>query len=83
MVAERLEAVRKALDLSKIEFADLIRINQSSYSKISKGEKPILPRHAMRLWHEHGIDLNFVYLGHTHSLPSHLSSAVKSHLNGD
>lgn len=82
MVAERLIAAREALGLSKAEFADMIGIDRSSYTKIEKGAKPILPHSAYRIWQLYGIDLNFIYLGQVGGLPSNLSNKVISHLKG-
>lgn len=81
-VARRLEAVRKSLNLTKAEFADVIGIDRSSYTKIEKGVKPILPDAAYRIFELYGIDMNFIYLGQVGGLPARLSSSVISHLNG-
>lgn len=82
LVAPRLEAVRAALKLSKAEMAEVIEIDPSSYSKIIKGEKPLLPPQAWNLWHKYAVDLNFLYLGQIGGLPSYLSKAVMTHLTG-
>ena len=58
MCAPRLTAAREALGLSKAEFADIIGIDRSSYTKIEKGLKPLLPRQAHRIWQLYGIDMN-------------------------
>lgn len=80
-LAKRLIAVRKALGLTKAEFADLIEIDRSSYTKIEKGEKPLLPNYAFRVWQLFAVDLNFLYLGQLGGLPVSLSSKVISFLN--
>lgn len=80
MLAPRLIAARKALGLSKAEFADMIGLDRSSYTKVEKGVKPLLPREASRIWQLYGIDLNFIYLGQVGGLPANLSSAVIAHL---
>ena len=82
MCAPRLIAAREALGLTKAEFADMIGIDRSSYTKIEKGFKPLLPREAHRIWQLYGIDLNFIYLGQVGGLPVSLSSKVIAHLNG-
>lgn len=81
-VAPRLIAARAAIGLSKAEFADAIGIDRSSYTKIEKGLKPLLPREAFRIWALYAVDLNFLYLGQLGGLPSNLSSKVISHLTG-
>lgn len=80
MCAPRLIAAREALGLSKAEFADNIGIDRSSYTKIEKGLKPLLPREAHRIWQLYGIDLNFIYLGQVGGLPANLSSKVMQNL---
>lgn len=82
MIAPRLIAAREALGLSKAEFADLIGIDRSSYTKIEKGDKPLLPHTAFRIWELYGIDMNYIYLGQLGGLPVSLSSKVITHLHG-
>lgn len=84
IVARRLESVRETLGLSRAQFADQLDIDRSSYSKIAKGDKPLLPPTAYRLYELHGVDMNFIYLGQIGGLPSRLSSQVISRLkDGD
>lgn len=80
MVTPRLIALRAALGLSKSEFADRIGIDRSSYSKIEKSAKPILPKDAQKLWGLWGVDMNYIYLGRVDGLPAHLSTKITSHL---
>ena len=82
MVARRLIALRAALGLSKGEFADIIGIDRSSYTKIEKGLKPLLPPYAFRIWQLYGVDMNYIYLGQVGGLPNKLSNNVTSHLQG-
>jgi DNA-binding XRE family transcriptional regulator len=82
MVARRLIALRAALGMNKAAFADMIGLDRSSYTKIEKGEKPLLPPSAYRIYQLFGVDMNFIYLGQVGGLPVKLSSAVMSHLNG-
>jgi DNA-binding XRE family transcriptional regulator len=79
-VARRLEAVRNALGLTKAEFADIIDIDRSSYVRIEKGAKPLLPPTALRIYHLYGVDMNFLYLGQLSGLPGSLSSKVTTAL---
>ena len=83
MIARRLIAAREALGMSKAEMADTLGLDRSSYTKIEKGTKPLLPRDAYRLWHLYGVDLNFIYLGQLGGLPVNLSNKVTSHLKGE
>ena len=82
MVARRLAAARLALGLTKAEFADIIGIDRSSYTKIEKGLKPLLPPTARAIFRLYGVDMNYFYLGQLGGLPSNLSSKVIAHLNG-
>lgn len=80
VLAPRLIAAREALGYNKADFADAIGIDRSSYTKIEKGQKPLLPREAHRIWQLFHVDLNYLYLGELGGLPSHLSSKVIAHL---
>ena len=81
-VARRLKALREALGLQKAEMADILGIDRSSYTKIEKGQKPLLPPYAFRIYELYGVDMNFIYLGQVGGLPNRLSSMVTSHLHG-
>ncbi|MBM1556689.1 helix-turn-helix transcriptional regulator [Sulfitobacter mediterraneus] len=76
MVTPRLIALREALGLGKGEFADSIGLDRSSYSKIEKANKPILPPTAQKIWKLYGVDMNYIYLGRVDTLPAHLSSKI-------
>jgi len=80
MVTPRLVALREALNLSKGQFADAIGIDRSSYSKIEKSNKPILPPTAERIFSLYGVDMNYIYLGRVDTLPAHLSAKITSRL---
>lgn len=81
LVARRLHAVREALGLKRSEFADIIGIDRSSYTKIENGIKPILPETAYRIFELYGVDLNFIYLGQVGGLPESLSRSVTTALS--
>lgn len=80
MVTPRLVALRMALDLTKAEFADIIGIDRSSYTKMEKAEKPILPKDAQKMWKLWAVDMNYIYLGRVDGLPAHLSSKITANL---
>jgi transcriptional regulator with XRE-family HTH domain len=69
MVTPRLIALREALGLSKGDFADAIGIDRSSYTKIEKAIKPILPPTAQRIWKLYGVYMNYIYLGRVDGWP--------------
>ena len=79
-VAERLVAVRAALGLDKASFSDIIGIDRSSYTKIEKGIKPLLPPYAFKIYQLYSIDMNFIYLGQLGGLPQSLSKDIITHL---
>jgi transcriptional regulator with XRE-family HTH domain len=83
VVAPRLIAIRAALGLNKATFADMIGVDRSSYTKIEKGEKPLLPPSAYRIYKLYGVDMNFIYLGQVGGLPVSLSKAVIAHLSAE
>lgn len=83
LVARRLTAIRAALGLNKADFADSLEIDRSSYTKIEKGQKPLLPKDAYRIFERYAVDLNFIYLGQVGGLPAKLSKSITSHLTGD
>lgn len=80
LVARRLRALRMALGLSRSEFADLIRVDRSSYTKIENGEKPLLPYAAYRIYELYTVDMNYIYLGKLGGVPLDLSKKVMNHL---
>jgi len=79
-VAHRLTALRETLGLTKAEFADAIGVDRSSYTKIEKGAKPLLPPAAFRIYALYGVDMNYLYLGQVGGLPSNLSSKLMASL---
>ena len=81
IVAPRLTALREALGLSKAEFSDMIEIDRSSYTKIEKGEKPLLPRQAYKIYERFGVDMNYIYLGQVGGVPQRLSKALTANLS--
>lgn len=82
LVARRLTALRSALGINKADFADAIGIDRSSYTKIEKGEKALLPPKAYEIFTKYRADLNYIYCGELGGLPNHLSSKITKHLNG-
>lgn len=82
MVAPRLIALREALGMNKTDFARMIDVDKSSYTKIEKGEKPLQAATAYKIYQLYGVDMNFIYMGQVGGLPNRLSSAIINHLNG-
>lgn len=76
MVARRLMSLRTALSLSKAEFADSIGLDRSSYTKVEKGVKPLMPPIAFKIWQLYSVDMNYIYLGQVGGVPSSLSKKL-------
>lgn len=76
LVGRRIEAIYTALGIKKAHFADAVGIDRSSFTKIVKGDKPLLPRDAWRIYQLYGVDLNFIYGGQLVGLPPNLSSKL-------
>jgi transcriptional regulator with XRE-family HTH domain len=81
-VAKRLLALREALGLTKAEFADAIGCDRSSYTKIEKATKPMLPPMAFRIYELYGADMNYLYLGQLGGVPVGLSKKLIKALSG-
>ncbi|GLO70309.1 hypothetical protein MACH17_18260 [Phaeobacter inhibens] len=81
IVAPRLTALREALGMTKADFSDMIEIDRSSYTKIEKGEKPLLPRQAFKIYERFGVDMNYIYLGQVGGVPQKLSKTLTTILN--
>lgn len=76
MVTPRLINIRNAFGLTKAEFADRIGVDRSSYTKMEKAEKPVLPRVAFAIWKQFGADMNYIYLGRMDGLSENLSKKL-------
>lgn len=68
--------------MKRADFADVIGVDRSSYTKIEDGNKPLLPPAAYRIWQLWGVDMNYIYLGQVRDLPPSLSSTVIANLTG-
>ena len=79
-VGRRLLAICKALGMLKGHFADSVEIDRSSFTKMTKGEKPLLPPEAWKIYKRYRIDLNFIYGGHLDGVPEHLSRKLTAAL---
>lgn len=80
-VGRRLRALREALDLEGATFAASIGVAKNTYSHWETGRN--LPDiYAMgRVWDQYGVDLNYIFLGRTGTLPADLRVKVAEALN--
>ncbi len=68
-VGERLALLRAALGVTQVEISRRTGIPKSSWNRFEKGERQILPEHALRLYEVYGVDANFVYFGREDGVP--------------
>jgi len=81
LVGQRLEALRIATGLPKGDFADTVKVDRSSYSKIIKGEKPLKAEMAFIVSERWDVAMDYLYRGRLDNLPSHLSKKIIEALN--
>ncbi len=75
-VAARLEATRKALGLSALEFSRAAGISIAAYSNWENArQRPGLTQ-AIRLASVHGLTLDWIYLGDASGLPLRLTAKL-------
>lgn len=77
-VGHRVEQVRAAFDLDKGEFARLIGLDPSSYSKVIKGAAALRAEHAYVISERFGVPMDFLYRGRLIDLPRELATMVRS-----
>ena len=76
-VGKRLEAIRSALHLPKGEFAKSFGVDPSSYSKIIKGEKPLLAESAFQISEQWGVTMDYIYRGRLLGLPEEIAEDLR------
>lgn len=83
MVGRRLDALREALDIKEQkDFAALIGLDDSSYSKIKKGKKPLTAAMAYRAGKRFGVPMGYFFDGDVSHLPENLRNKVITYLGG-
>lgn len=75
-VAARLKAARKALGLSKKDFAEKAEISMQVYGPFENGHRDLSLNAAKLLRKHHKLTLEFLYFGNTSDLPTRISSAL-------
>lgn len=76
-VAQRVEGLRRAVNMDKGEFADSIEIDRSSYSKIIAGDKPLKADMAFRIAEKWGVSMDYLYRGLVKDLPADLAAKLR------
>lgn len=81
-VGHRLEELRLALDLPKGEFARSFGEDPSSYSKIIRGQKPLLADKAFAISETWGATMDYIYRGRLIGLPDELTQKLRKARTG-
>ena len=76
-IGERLEALRRAFDLTQAEFAGRAGIQQNTYSQYATGKN--LPRieFAERICDEYGVTLDWIYRGDVSGMSVNIVNLLK------
>lgn len=77
-VGKRLEAIRIAHDFAKKDFAALIQLDPSSYSKTIKGAKRLLAEHAYIVAERFNVPMDFIYRGKEADVPYRVIVALNA-----
>lgn len=75
-VGPRITAVRLSLKQSKAQFADSIRLDRSTLTKIEKGEKGLDIAIGENIFALYGFGLDFIYRGEVSDIPYDLRPNV-------
>lgn len=81
-VGKRLRALRLSLGMEGKDFAEVIDVDPSSYSKIENGKKPLRSGMAFRAAERFGVSMDFIYRGDLSRMPADQRAAILSHLGG-
>lgn len=76
-VGERLEAIRLAVGMNKGDFARSFGLDESSYSKIIQGKKPLKADYAFEIWEKYSVPMDYIYRGRLTDLPASLAEALR------
>lgn len=83
LVGVRLEALRHALGISEQkDFAALFGVDDSSYTKIKNGKKPLKSEMAYRAGKRFGVSLDYFFDGDVSRLPDSLRDKIITYLGG-
>lgn len=75
-VAARLEAARKALGMTKREFAELAGMGEQTYGPFENGKRPLSLEAAKKIRKAHSLPLEFVYFGIKNDLPHRIAAKL-------
>ncbi|MFC3169247.1 helix-turn-helix domain-containing protein [Paracoccus fontiphilus] len=75
-VAARLQAARRALGLTKREFAERAGMGEQTYGPFENGGRPLSLVAAKKLRKAHGLTLEFMYFGKIDDLPHKIAAKL-------
>lgn len=75
-VAQRLQAARRAIGLSKKDFAERAGLSEQVYGPFENGRRDLSLIAAKKLRKTYRLPLEFMYFGKTEDLPTRISSAL-------
>lgn len=81
-VGPRISAIRNALEMTKADFADSIRLDRSTLTKVENGQMGLDIAKGLAISSLYEIGLDFIYLGKLSDLPTDLRDKVIHHLPG-
>ena len=81
-VGQRLDALRRTVDLNRITFAAHIGLDSSSYTKIVRGDIGLSSEVAFRTAQKFGVTMDFIYRGDLSGVPETYRAAVLKYLGG-
>lgn len=77
-IGARLEALRKAFQLTQVQFAGRAGIAQSAYANYATGRNMPDVQFAERLCDEYGVTLDWIYRGDVAGMPVNLLNLIKT-----
>lgn len=82
LVARRIEAVRIEAQMTKKDFASVIGVDPSTYTKISNGKMPLTAEKAYALAEMFSVPMDYIYRNDLSKIPDNRSKALIAILNG-
>lgn len=80
-VGRRLEALRKAHNLTRKEFTDSFGLDPSSYTKTAAGEKQLRSEAAFAIAEQWGVSMDYLYRGSLTGIDDNLRATILKNLN--
>lgn len=81
LVARRVEALRVEANMTKRDFAAILTMDPSTYTKVSTGKMPLAAEHAYTLAEKFSVPMDFIYRGDLSRIPDTRSKPLTQILN--